>query len=315
MSVHLQSSKNNLSGLIPTPVALNRPRYRNLSKNNLSGLIPTYMISKRYLEYDESPYSSFQIEWEEFAEIYPLSLGYLSGVNVYDDSRRVMLIPKEKEEASIWTFMKPFTPGMWCTIAGVMIYTALVVWLLEQKLNPLLYREMSTMEVFTLIWSAVSTMSLSQNVRIQSNLARVVIAIWLLVMSIIVTTYSSNFTSRLNAQETPKSLGVKDFLGWFIITVSVSTLVVIVFLFNLIYSSGTDPNVIGQETDPASPDPLEMLPPNDDPEEQSSVERATLQTMRISNISNSQENALVEPSSVYIPHIADEPGSMEDQNI
>ncbi|GLJ13123.1 hypothetical protein SUGI_0205720 [Cryptomeria japonica] len=320
---------------------------------------------------------------------------YLSGVN-YNYRNVDMVIPKRRQEASMWTFVKPFTAGMWCTIGGVMIYTALVVWLLEQKLNPLYYTEMSIMEVFTLIWSALSTMSLSQNVRIESRLARIVIAVWLLVMSVTVGSYMANLSSRLNAQkpnptititnlhemlvgnvavgylkytfiqwylgidlgslkayttrkecaqalskgsnnggvaavlmdpldarrfvserrgytiyhiisladslpaadEMPKSLGVKDFLGLFVITAMVTTLGVITFFFKLLYSVGavTDPNATGRGTDL-----LEMLPLNDDPEEQSSG-----QTMGITNISDQElENTLIET-----PHIAHESQSM-----
>ncbi|GLJ12836.1 hypothetical protein SUGI_0198800 [Cryptomeria japonica] len=228
----------------------------------------------------------------------------------YDDV--VMVLPEEREAASTWTFVKPFTPRLWCTTAGVMIYTALVVWLLERKINPLLYREMSKMEVFTQICytSNFTSMLNAQEVNVNELLARDGAMGYLkhhfrqeyldgsldinlenlkayktveecvealsegpnrggAAAILMDRTDARHFVSRRPGYtthdippqpeaDTPRSFGVKDLLGWFIITGTVSTLGLIKCLFDLWRHRQTDP--------------LELLPPNDEPKEKSSVE-------------------------------------------
>ncbi|GLJ29256.1 hypothetical protein SUGI_0577040 [Cryptomeria japonica] len=41
-----------------------------------------------------------------------------------------------KEAHNSWTFLQPFTPGLWATTAACVLYTGIVVWLLEHKKNP-----------------------------------------------------------------------------------------------------------------------------------------------------------------------------------
>ena len=80
------------------------------------------------------------------------------------------------------------------------------------------------------------------------------------------------------------------------------------FLFNLLHGSGAT----GQETDRQ----LEMLPPNNDSEEQSSVQGERVQTMLVtSHVSEVEKNTLVKASSVSILHTANEFPSIEDQNV
>ena len=85
------------------------------------------------------------------------------------------------------------------------------------------------------------------------------------------------------------------------------------FFFNLLYSlrRGTIADTTEQDVDPQ----LEMLPPNEASEEQSSVEGESAQKMLgTSKISKSKENTSIEASSAYIPHIADQSHSMEERD-
>lgn len=40
------------------------------------------------------------------------------------------LAPKESQK--LWIFLKPLTPGLWLTMVGVYVLTALVIWLIER---------------------------------------------------------------------------------------------------------------------------------------------------------------------------------------
>lgn len=53
----------------------------------------------------------------------------------YAESGLSMIVPVKTEE-SAWMFMKPFTWEMWVVTVAILIYTMLVVWLLEHQRNP-----------------------------------------------------------------------------------------------------------------------------------------------------------------------------------
>ena len=53
----------------------------------------------------------------------------------YAESGLSMVVPAKSEE-SAWMFMRPFTWKMWVVTGVILIYTMLIVWLLEHKQNP-----------------------------------------------------------------------------------------------------------------------------------------------------------------------------------
>lgn len=62
-----------------------------------------------------------------------------------------------REEAhNGWTFLQPFSPALWATTVMFALYTGLVVWLLEHKINPD-FSGSSINQVVTLLWFAFSS--------------------------------------------------------------------------------------------------------------------------------------------------------------
>lgn len=62
-------------------------------------------------------------------------LQYVDFTVPYAESGLSMIVPA-KSEASAFMFMRPFTWELWMVTGAILIYTMLVVWLLEREPNP-----------------------------------------------------------------------------------------------------------------------------------------------------------------------------------
>ncbi|GLJ29244.1 hypothetical protein SUGI_0576900 [Cryptomeria japonica] len=109
------------------------------------------------------------------------------------------------------TFLQPFTPAPWAITAVFILYTGLVVWLLEHKINPY-FRGSSTNQVVTLLWFAFSAVFYSHQERIRNSLSRIVVVVWLFVAFILTSSYTANLASRLTAEQiTPLINGLGNY--------------------------------------------------------------------------------------------------------
>jgi hypothetical protein len=54
----------------------------------------------------------------------------------YAESGLAMIIPAKPEGQSPLTFTKPFTWRMWVVTGVILMYTMIIVWLLERQSNP-----------------------------------------------------------------------------------------------------------------------------------------------------------------------------------
>lgn len=54
----------------------------------------------------------------------------------YSESGVGIVVPvKNNERKNAWIFMKPLTTGLWLTIGAFFVFTGLVVWVLEHRVN------------------------------------------------------------------------------------------------------------------------------------------------------------------------------------
>ncbi|XP_059077835.1 glutamate receptor 2.9 isoform X2 [Cryptomeria japonica] len=123
--------------------------------------------------------------------------------------------PIKDEANNAWTFLQPFSPALWATTAAFVLYTGVVVWLLEHKTNPDFRGSLIT-QVVTLIWFAFSAVFYAHRERIHNNLNRIVIVAWLFVALVLTSSYTANLSSRLTAQQiTPLINGLGNYkLGY-----------------------------------------------------------------------------------------------------
>lgn len=77
---------------------------------------------------------------------------YVDFTQPYKESGLVMVVPIKTDEGNnAWAFMQPFTPGMWFTTAAFFVFTGVVVWLLEHRINPA-FGGTPSQQVVTLLW-------------------------------------------------------------------------------------------------------------------------------------------------------------------
>ncbi|XP_059076346.1 glutamate receptor 2.7-like [Cryptomeria japonica] len=99
-----------------------------------------------------------------------------------------------------WAFLLPFTPDLWCATGAFFIFTGVVVWLLERRINPDFSGDAIT-QVITSLWFSFSTLFFSHREKIKRNSSRIVIIIWLFVVLILTSNYTANLTSILTVKQ------------------------------------------------------------------------------------------------------------------
>ncbi|KAK4858657.1 hypothetical protein QYF36_020040 [Acer negundo] len=116
----------------------------------------------------------------------------------YAESGLSMIVPAKSEE-SAWMFMRPFTWKMWVVTGVILIYTMLIVWLLEHKQNPDFNGPWQN-QICTALWFTFSSLFFAHRERIYSNLTRVVVVVWLFVVLILNSSYTASLSSMLTVQ-------------------------------------------------------------------------------------------------------------------
>ncbi|XP_050146895.1 glutamate receptor 2.7-like [Malus sylvestris] len=116
----------------------------------------------------------------------------------YMESGLSMIVPAEPKK-STWMFMKPFTWQMWVVTGSILIYTVFIVWFLERPSNPEFGGPLKN-QIGTATWFTFSSLFFAHKEKIYTNLTRVVVAVWLLVVLILTSSYTANLTSMLTVQ-------------------------------------------------------------------------------------------------------------------
>ncbi|GAB4827036.1 hypothetical protein Ancab_033916 [Ancistrocladus abbreviatus] len=108
-----------------------------------------------------------------------------------------MVVPlRSHESQKALLFMKPFTPLFWLVIGATLAYTTFTVWALEHQLNPDFQGPVKKQLNATLSF-IFSSIFFAHKERIQSNYTRIVVVVWLLVVFVLVQSYTANLTSML----------------------------------------------------------------------------------------------------------------------
>jgi len=100
----------------------------------------------------------FEFAWQVFdavvgdITIFANRSKYVDFTQPFTESGLVMVVPIKADEANnAWAFLLPFTLGMWCTTGAFFIFTGLMIWLFEHRVNPE-FRGKPRDQVVTLLW-------------------------------------------------------------------------------------------------------------------------------------------------------------------
>lgn len=74
----------------------------------------------------------------------------------YIESGLVIVAPVKAKESNAWTFLRPFTPMLWCVTLASFLIVGAVVWILEHRINDE-FRGPPRKQVATMLWFSCST--------------------------------------------------------------------------------------------------------------------------------------------------------------
>ncbi|XWS69538.1 hypothetical protein CRYUN_Cryun04dG0187300 [Craigia yunnanensis] len=112
----------------------------------------------------------------------------------------VIVAPIRNSKSSAWVFLKPFTVDMWCMTAAAFLVIAVVIWILEHRVNDA-FRGPPRRQLVTMFMFSFSTLFKTNHEETVSTLGRVVMLVWLFLLMVITSSYTANLTSILTVQQ------------------------------------------------------------------------------------------------------------------
>ncbi|XP_074563521.1 glutamate receptor 2.7-like [Curcuma longa] len=109
-----------------------------------------------------------------------------------------MLVPIRTNHTP-WMLTKPFTKEVWFLFLATLIYTCVVVWYLERKNNPELNGNWRQ-QLGAALWLTFSTLFFAHG-RVYSFYTKTVIIVWLLVVLILINSFTANLSSILTIEK------------------------------------------------------------------------------------------------------------------
>ncbi|KAM0939244.1 putative periplasmic binding protein-like I [Dioscorea sansibarensis] len=124
----------------------------------------------------------------------------------YTESGVSMVVPvKDQRRKNAWTFTEPLSASLWIASGVFFIFTGIVVWILEHRVN-VEFRGPPSNQIGTIFYFIFSTLVFSHKERIVSNLARIVLIIWLFVVLILQQSYTASLSSILTVEQLQPTL-------------------------------------------------------------------------------------------------------------
>ncbi|CAA0408417.1 unnamed protein product [Arabidopsis thaliana] len=104
------------------------------------------------------------------------------------------------KERSMWVFFQPLTPNLWITSAAFFVLTGIIVWLIERAENKE-FQGSWPQQIGVVIWFGFSTLVYAHREKLQHNLSRFVVTVWVFAVLILVTSYTATLTSMMTVQQ------------------------------------------------------------------------------------------------------------------
>ncbi|GJX11574.1 glutamate receptor 2.7-like protein [Tanacetum coccineum] len=119
----------------------------------------------------------------------------------YTESGISMIVPiKVDDRKNAWIFMRPLEKKLWWTTFAFFIYTGVVVWVLEHRVNKE-FRGRPYKQVGMMFWFSFSTLVFAHKEKMISNLSRFVVIVWICVVFVLQSSYVASLTSMLTLQQ------------------------------------------------------------------------------------------------------------------
>ncbi|XP_073137096.1 glutamate receptor 2.8-like [Henckelia pumila] len=115
-----------------------------------------------------------------------------------------MTVPiKHDDPNDRWIFLKPLSKELWLTAISLLILTGIVLWILERRFNHAFRGHQHAGMILYLPFMALLS---AHSEQIVTNLARVVVGVWMFVVLILASTYTASLSARLTIQRLSPSI-------------------------------------------------------------------------------------------------------------
>nr|DAD32566.1 TPA_asm: hypothetical protein HUJ06_011417 [Nelumbo nucifera] len=131
----------------------------------------------------------------------------------YTESGVAMVMPiKDDHRKNAWIFFKPLTWDLWLTICLAFIFTGIVVWVLEHRINTE-FRGSPGQQLGMIFWFSFSTLVFAHGQKVINNFSRFMLIIWMFVVFVLAQSYTASLTSMLTVQQLqPTVTDVKELI-------------------------------------------------------------------------------------------------------
>ncbi|KAH0908514.1 hypothetical protein HID58_031835 [Brassica napus] len=104
------------------------------------------------------------------------------------------------KETNMWVFFHPLTRDLWITSAAFFVLTGFIVWLIEKPKNKDFQGSWSK-QIGIIFWFGFSTLVYAHREKLQHNLSRFVVTVWVFAVLILTASYTATLTSMMTVQQ------------------------------------------------------------------------------------------------------------------
>ncbi|CDP11784.1 unnamed protein product [Coffea canephora] len=116
----------------------------------------------------------------------------------------VIVVPIDNSKSTPWVFVKPFALKLWAVIAISFVVIAVVIWILEHRVNDE-FRGPPKQQLRTMFLFSFSTLFKTNQEKTISPLSRMVMVVWLFLLMVVTSSYTASLTSILTVQQLSSS--------------------------------------------------------------------------------------------------------------
>ncbi|CAI9300858.1 unnamed protein product [Lactuca saligna] len=113
---------------------------------------------------------------------------------------------------SIWIFLDPLSADLWITSACFFLFLGFVIWFIEHRTNKE-FQGSAKQQIGITLWFAFSTLVYAHREKLQSNLSRFVVTVWVFVVLVLTSSYTATLSSLLTVQQIAMKETSVGFLG------------------------------------------------------------------------------------------------------
>ncbi|KAH6776088.1 glutamate receptor 5 [Perilla frutescens var. hirtella] len=122
-----------------------------------------------------------------------------------------IVAPIGNSTSSCWVFIKPFSLELWCATAVSFVVIAVVIWMLEHRVNDD-FRGPPQKQLRTMFLFSFSTLFKANYETTTSALGKIVMVVWLFLLLVITSSYTASLSSILTVQQLSTSITGLDSL-------------------------------------------------------------------------------------------------------